>query len=195
MTSIKIKLPAPLPSEGLTPVKFKIWKSLVTTYLSQSQDYQRFLHGGVYSTWIAADENEHRLDNLHATDQAVNAAHNANRLQQRRTQLSTALSVVASITDPSQYDDIMMRSTSFQWIWNLIETDYDIQKKGRHFLKLDKIVFSNTGTESHTAFYKRLRAHFTDNLRKQGEQVKSMHPSMLMKNLVPHWKTQSCTWP
>ena len=76
----------------------------------------------------------------------------------------------------------MMRSTSIQWIWNLIETDYDIQKKGRHFLKLDKITFNKAGSESHMAFYKRLRAHFTDNLRKSGELVKSKNDQRLAED-------------
>ena len=108
-----------------------------------------------------------------------NAAQNPARLQTRRTQLATTLSIIASIADSSQYDDIMTRSTSIQWIWNLIETDYDIQKKGRHFLKLDKITFNRAGSESYMAFYKRLRAHFTDNLRKSGEIVKSKNDQRL----------------
>ena len=182
MSGIKIKLPDKLPSEGLTPVKFKIWKSLVTTYLQQSTDYQRFLQDGIYENWTAAEDNPQRIVDLHQDDQAANAGANRARLQTRRTQLATTLSIIASISDSSQYEDIMTRSTSIQWIWNLIETDYDIQKKGRHFLKLDKITFNKTGTESHMAFYKKLRAHFTDNLRKTGERVKSKNNQELTED-------------
>ena len=179
MSGIKIRLPEKLPSEGLTQVRFKIWKSMVITYLSQSVDYQRFLPGGAYENWLAADENEHRIESLDDNDKDATAARNPARLATRRTQLATVLSIIASISDTSQYDDIMMRSTGINWIWNLIETDADIQKKGRHFLKLDSIVYPANETETPIAFYKRLRAHFTDNLRKQGELVKSKNSQPL----------------
>ena len=179
MSGIKIRLPEKLPSEGLTQVKFKIWKSMTITYLQQSTDYQRFLPGGPYENWLAADENQHRIEALHNTDRDEDDTRNPARLTSRRTQLATVLSIIASISDLSQYNDIMTRSTSITWIWNLIETDADIQKKGRHFLKLDSIVYPSNETETPTAFYKRLRAHFTDNLRKQGELVKSRNDQRL----------------
>ena len=178
MSGIKIRLPQKL-SEKLTPVQFKIWKSQLITYLQQSTDYQRFMHGSKYETWTAAEEDGNRIANLHAEDPAPNVADNPARLATRRTQLGTFLSIIAGVADDSQYDDIMMRSTSLAWIWNTIETDYDIQKKGRHFLKLDSIVYKNDGTQSPMAFYKRLRAHFTDNLRKRGELVKSKNDQPL----------------
>ena len=56
----------------------------------------------------------------------------------------------------------MQRSTSIDWIWNLIEVDYDIQKKGQHFLKVDAITFNQAGAETPMSFYKRLRSFFTE---------------------------------
>ena len=177
MAQIKIRLPEKLPSEGLTPVKFKAWKGQLIIYLKQSVDYRRFLPGGFYANWSANDEVEDRIENLHAND---NPQHNPEqRLSDRRTQLETFLSIIAGLCDASQYEDVMQRSTSVEWIWNLIESDHDIQKKGRHFLKLDAITFDKTGTQTHTAFYKSLRSHFVDNLRKRGERVKSRNNEQL----------------
>ena len=179
MTTIKIKLPEKL-SEGLTPVKFKAWKGQLTVFLKQSRDYTRFLPGGIYANWLANEETENRIATLHATDTPAEAA--AERLQDRQTQLETFLSIIAGLCDASQYEDVMQRSTSVEWIWQLIETDYDIQKKGRHFLKLDALTYDKAGTETHTAFYKRLRSHFIDNLRKTGEKVKSRNDERLTED-------------
>ena len=64
---------------------------------------------------------------------------------------------MAGLVDDSQYEDVMQRSVSMDWIWRLIETDYDIQKTGRHFLKVDAITYNQAGAETPMAFYKRLR--------------------------------------
>ena len=128
MTTIKIKLPETLPAEKLTPVKFKAWKGQLTVYLKQSPEYRRFLPGGIYSTWSANVDVADRIQALHASDTPADAAARAPRLVDRQTQLETFLSIIASICHSSQYDDVMQRSTSVEWIWNLIESDYDIQK-------------------------------------------------------------------
>ena len=182
-TTIKIRLPQKLPPspEGLTPVEFKAWKGQVIVYLKQSADFRRFLTGGIYATWTANDEHQDRIQNVHATDQPANNAQLPQRLIDRQTQLETFLSIIAGICDTSQYDDIMQRSTSIEWIWNLIESDYDIEKKGRHFLKVDEISFKK-GQESYNAFYKRFRSHFSDNLRKTGERVKSRNNAQLTED-------------
>ena len=182
MTTIKIRLPEKLPSEKLTPVKFKAWKGQLVVFLKQSHDYRRFLHGGIYATWSANDEVQDRIAVLHADDQPQAGGDAGRLLADRQTQLETFLSIIAGLCDASQYEDVMQRSTNIEWIWNLIESDYDIQKKGRHFLKLDAIAYNKAGTESYTAFYKRLRSHFTDNLRKTGEQVGSRNNEQLTED-------------
>ena len=181
MTTIKIKLPETLPAEKLTPVKFKAWKGQLIVYLKQSPEYRRFLPAGIYSTWSANVDVADRIQALHASDIPGDAPARAPRLVDRQTQLETFLSIIASICHSSQYDDVMQRSTSVEWIWNLIESDYDIQKTGRHFLKIDEISFKK-GTESHNAYYKRLRSHFSDNLRKTGEKQKSKNDTALTED-------------
>ena len=94
-----------------------------------------FLEGGTYQEWTSADKNVHRIPRLNQNDRpGPEEGTAAELLIERQTQLATLLTIVGGIVHNSQYKDVMRRSTSMKWIWNLIETDYDIQKKGRHFL-------------------------------------------------------------
>ena len=182
-TGIKIKLPEKLPTQGLTPVALKAWKGQLTLFLRQSRVFRRFLTGGLYANWTAAEEDQNRIDDLHADDipgQNHQPGDDRNgRLAERRNQLETFLGIIAGLCDPCQYEDILQRSTSVEWIYRLIEVDHDIQKKGRHFLKLADIKYDKNGSEKPNIFYKRLRSHFLDNLRKTGERVKSRNNAAL----------------
>ena len=185
-TKVRVSLPEKLPNEGLTAVDFETWRSDVLIYLSQSEEYERFLSGGVYSTWEALDDEPSRLTELAETDHppapnAQNAAAIATRLATRNKQLKTMLGQVAGKCNKSMYRDVMDKSTCMEDIWELIEIDYDIQKKGRHFMKLDLIRFNPAGSETANAFYRRLRCFFADNLRLKGEQLKSKKGKPLLK--------------
>ena len=65
----------------------------------------------------------------------------------------------------------MLRSISLDWIITHIEEIYDIEKKGEHFLNLYMITFDKTSGETFNQFYKRLRNHFEDNLRKKNDVI------------------------
>ena len=174
MAAARIKLlpPEKLPAEGLTAVKFEAWRSTLVVFLKQNDDFRRFLPGGIYAQWTAADENPDRiaaLDNDDAPQAGNNNENAAQRLEKRQTQLETMLTHIAGLVDPTEYKDVMIRSTSVDWIWRLIEADNDIEKKGRHFLKLDTLHFNKSGNEKPAAFYRRFRSFFSDNLRKTGE--------------------------
>ena len=176
-TRVKIQAPVNLPPTGLSPVTLKAWKAQLTVYLKQSETYRRFLTNGVYEAWTAADVNEDRIlalheDDTYADDVVGFANLNVARLTERRIELETFLSIIANLCDTSDYEDIMMYSTSLDWVIKHIEQVNDIQKKGVHFLKLYQITFNKTSGETYTAFYKRFRGHFQDNLRKQGDIVK-----------------------
>ena len=64
----------------------------------------------------------------------------------------------------------------------MIEVDLDIQKKGRHFMKLDSIHFDKASGETPTIFYKRLRSFFSDNLRKIADIQRSKNDVALTEN-------------
>ena len=169
---LKISVPSKLPktSEGNTPVQFKTWRDRLIIYLKQSKECRLFLEGGIYQTWTAAVVNPNRVPRLDQTDQpGRDDGTAADHLIERQTQLATMLSLIAGVVDDSQYEDVMKRSTSVAWIWSLVEVDFNIQKKGKHFLKVDAITYNRAGAEAPLAFYKRLRSFFSDNLRKTGE--------------------------
>lgn len=172
---LKITLPAKLPpaSEGITPVDFETWKDKILVYLKQSKECRLFFTGGKYGTWTAAVKNPNRIVALHAEDQPGENDDPAEFLEGRRIELDACLCVIAGVVHSSQYKDVMRRSTSLEWIWNQIEVDYNLQKKGRHFLKIDAITFNPAGAEAPVSFYKRFRGFFEDNLRKRGERVAS----------------------
>ena len=123
---VKVQPPAKLPPTGLTPVTLKAWKSGLVVYLKQSVEYRRFLPGGIYATWTAAENNAHRITILKDSDRIAatvegHAAQNATRLIERRVELETFLSIVANLCDTSDYEDILMNSISLDWIIKHIE--------------------------------------------------------------------------
>ena len=189
--NIKVLPPQQLPQTGVTPVSFKVWKSTLMVYLSQRDAYRRFLPGGVYHTWTAADIDPDRINALHANDQPV-AGPNANqaavqqaiddRLAMRRLELETMLSQIASLCCTSDYEDVMAYSINLNWIWTHLEKTYNIEKKGVHFMKLSSITFDKTNGETHVAFYKRLRNHFQDNLRQNGDTIRWKNDQVLTEN-------------
>lgn len=184
---LKIAVPTKLPptSEGISPVEFKTWKGRLIIYLRQNRECRLFLEGGIYSTWVAAKIFPDRIRALHATDApGENDGTDAEHLMERQTQLATLLDLVGGVVDASQYEDVMQKSTGMPWIWNLIKVDYNIQKKGRHFLKIDAYSFNPAGAETPLAFYKRFRSFFTDNLRKRGERDASNENVVLTANEV-----------
>ena len=190
-TNIKVNPPTQLPTTGVTPISFKVWKSSLIVYLQQRVAYQRFMPGEAYATWTSADNNPDRIAALDANDQPpadggqnqvqIQAAVDA-RLQDRRLELETMLSQIATLCSTSDYDDIMTYSTGLTWIWQHLEQNYDIQKKGVHFMKLGKITFDKTNGESQVAFYKRMRSHFTDNLRQTGDTIQWKDNHVLTEN-------------
>ena len=103
--------------------------------------------------WIKAETNENRIENLHADDTLPNTERdyvnqNAARLEDRRVELETFLSIIANLCDTSDYEDILNNSTSFNWILKHIEQVYDLEKKGVHFLKLNTLSYDPTSEET-----------------------------------------------
>ena len=61
MSSIKIYPPNTLPAEGITDVQFQIWCQELEVYLEIEEKFRKFLPGGKYDKWIAAEQNEKRI--------------------------------------------------------------------------------------------------------------------------------------
>ncbi len=68
MATIKIYPPQQLPAEGVTDVQFKIWSEELEVYLDIDDRFQKFLPGGRYDNWLAAESNPDRLTVAKAPD-------------------------------------------------------------------------------------------------------------------------------
>ena len=51
MRVIKLSPPEVLPSDSISSVDFKVWRSHATTFLTQCSDNRRFIKGGEYEKW------------------------------------------------------------------------------------------------------------------------------------------------
>ena len=105
-------------------------------------------------------------------DTPENNAEVAEKLAQRRINLETFLAIIARYSDEGDFDDIMEKSTSLEWIHQLHERRYGIQRKGRYLHRLDSIRFDKATMTDHFKFYSDLRSCFKSNLRKKDEFVR-----------------------
>lgn len=122
------------------------------------------------STGHLLKKTPNRIRGLHADDNEGTADEKIKRLDKRRRDLHTMLSIIGRKVDQYDYDDVMNLSTSIQFIWNIIELVYDIGRKGVHFLELEKIKYDSG--ESPTKFYKKVYHHIMDNLYKKDDTLK-----------------------
>ena len=171
-TRVRIEPPNQLPSAGLTPIKYKQWKVATKIFLQQTPEFREYYPGGKYPTWTPLEDNPHRIDDLNANDNVPQNTNRDEHLAQRRINLETFLGIIARYSDEGDFDDIMEKSSSLEWIFSLHERRYGIQKKGRYFNRIDSIRFDKTTMSDHHKFYTDLRACFKSNLRKEGDTIK-----------------------
>lgn len=128
----------------------------------------------IYSVWKALQKGK-RITKLHADDpdlpdlEKIKDADEKKRkkdklLLKRNSQLQKCIQMIAYFLHYTEVEDVIQRSTSIPWIWNYLRQHYNIESKGVHFLKVAKI--------TPQTFYRKLRAAFLDNLRKQGDVIK-----------------------
>lgn len=172
MSRVKIDPPNQLPSSGLTSIKYKQWKIALKIFLHQTVEFREFYPGGKYETWTAYEDNPLRIARKAENDNPPQGVQNAEHLAQRQIQLETFLGIIARYSDEGDFDDVMEKSTSLEWIYNLHERRYGIQKKGRYFNRIDSIRFDKTTMTDYHKFYTDIRSCFKSNLRKRGENIK-----------------------
>ena len=171
-TRVRIEPPNQLPSSGVTPIKYKQWKVALKIFLQQTPEFREYYPGGKYTNWSPLEDNPHRIDNLADNDTPPPTSDRTEHLAQRRINLETFLGIIARYSDEGDFDDIMEKSSSLEWIFNLHERRYGIQKKGRYFNRIDTIRFDKATMSDYHKFYMDLRACFKSNLRKEGDTIK-----------------------
>lgn len=173
MTSrIRVEPPAQLPSTGLTSIKYKQWKVALKIFLQQTPEYREYFPGGLYPTWQPSEDYPNRIKVLDKDDIPEKDVPNKEHLAQRRIHLETFLGIIARYSDEGDFDDIMEKSTSLEWIHLIHERRYGIQRKGRYFHKLDSLRFDKATMTDYYKFYSDVRSCFKGNLMKAGEMVK-----------------------
>ena len=164
MSSIKIYPPNQLPSEGVTDVQFAIWKEELEVYLEIEDKFQKFLPGGRYATWTAAETNEERITRPKSPDLEEH-------LPKIRRELRQFITLVAKYVHMDYYNPIVRHSTSLQWVYKKIREDYDIQQQGIHFLNILDIVYDPTAQTTPIGFYNSYRSHIMGNMAKKGDVI------------------------
>ena len=168
---IKIDPPNALPSTGITSIQYKQWKIALKIFLQQTADFREFYPGGKYPSWEALEDDPNRIKKLSSDDKTAIAADNTEQLAQRRINLETFLGIIARYSDEGDFDDIMEKSTSLEWIHQLHERRYGIQRKGRFFHRLNSVRFDKATMSDYFKFYTDIRSCFRSNLLKTGDPV------------------------
>ena len=169
---IKIDPPSQLPSSGVTAIQYKQWKVALKIFMHQTPEFREFYPGGLYPTWKCLEEDPNRLQKTTILDTPPDGIDKKEHLAQRRIYLETFLGIIARYSDEGDFDDIMEKSTSLEWIFQHHERRYGIQRKGRYLFRLDNIRFDKSTMDDYNKFYNDLRSCFKSNLRKKDEFVK-----------------------
>ena len=140
---LKLLQPKELPADGLTSAEFKPWQNHVINFLQQDVENFRFLPGGKYAAWHAANENvnQRRISQLVDDDEdklalvadatLTEAARNAQLvklLDSRNSQLGKMLQHIMSFAHYTEADDIDQSSTSMEWIFNYLRAHYNLPR-------------------------------------------------------------------
>ena len=190
MPTIKIYPPAQLPEKKLNETQFNIWKEELEVYISQEKCFKIFLPGQPYSQWQSAEEYPNRIRQLNAADtvrpnqdmtEAEAILENEEKLSDMRVNLRTVLAIVGKCVAEGHYNSIIRHSTSLQWIYDTLRSDYNIQTKGIHFLNIIELKY-DPETQTPVAFYNEYRTIIVNNLAKNGDTIKYKNEGNLQQD-------------
>ena len=132
-----------------------------------------------YNTWKKEEEarNGNRITELEPEDgQDANGDALAPEvidrlLKQKNRNLRTFLSIIGKCVSQGHYSSVVKHSQSFTHICSNLRRDYDIQKKGIHFLNILELKYDD---EKMTPinFYNQYRTIISNNLGKSGDIIK-----------------------
>ena len=180
MPSIKIYPPNQLPEKKLTETQFNIWREELEVYLSQEKCFKVFLPGQIYQEWESAESYSDRIRTLNAADivtpngernRQAAQLENEEKLADIRVHLRTVLAIVGKCVTEGHYNTVVRHSTSLEWIYNTIRSDYDIQTKGIHLLNIVDLKY-DAKSQTPVAFYNEYRSIIVNNLARRGDIIK-----------------------
>ena len=186
-TSIKIYPPSKLPDRNVSETQFNIWSEELEVYLSQERDFSMFLPGGRYETWSNHEINPLRINDIKQEDRYIAGnvyvgvdqeplseedaeRLNADVLDKVRKNLRTVLSIIGKCVSEGHYTSIVKHSTSIEWIYSTLRSDYDIQQKGIHFFNILDVKYESS-KDTPVSFYNQYRTVVSNNLAKSGDII------------------------
>ena len=183
MPSIKVYPPSQLPDRGVNETQFNIWIEELEVYISQEAEFRVFLTGEEYDKWESKENNSERIVALKGADidDTREATKNAALLKLRQRQLRTVLSIVGKCVSSGHYDAVMRHSTSLESIYDMLRSDYDMQKKGIHFLNLLDMKYEATNLTP-IAFYNQYRTMITSNLARANDVIKYKNNTVMIED-------------
>ena len=173
MPTIKIYPPTQLPDRNVTETQFSIWCEELEVYLAQEEDFAQFLSDGKYSVWQSKEVNADRITQLHNEDvpNPNNQASRAAKLREVRTKLRTVLAIIGKCVSEGHYNSVIRHSSSLDWIYNTLRSDYNIQKRGIHFFNILDVKY-DPNNDTPVSFYNKYRTVIVNNLSKTGDIIK-----------------------
>ena len=189
--TIKIYPPNPLPDRNVTETQFSIWTEELEVYLSQEKDFAYFLPGGAYETWSSYENDRSRINDIKEEHRTIPGqvgretitqiqadARNDEFLQKLRHNLRTVLSIIGKCVSQGHYATVTKHSTSIQWIYDTLRSDYDIKQRGIHFFNLLDLKFDGE-KQTPVVFYNQYRTLISNNLGKAGDTIKYKNNTIL----------------
>ena len=162
MPAIKIYPPDPLPQEKVSDAQFNIWKNKLEVYLNREKSYRKFLPGGQYSTWIAAEQNELRI---------TTALNETDDIQDIQCELREVITLISEVVHIDYYNPIHRQSTSLEWIYKKLRKDYNIQQQGIHYLQILDFKYDPTENVTPIGFYNSYRSFIIGHMKKKGTKL------------------------
>ena len=135
---------------------------------------------GRYETWLPAEENPNRLDEVDEKDTVYKAEPNQHtvdndatekNLNKRIRSLRTVLSLIGKCVTQGHYTAVTKHSTSMKSIYSMLRRDYDIQQRGIHFLNILDLKYDEQKTTP-VAFYNQYRTQIVNNLAAKNDVIK-----------------------
>ena len=163
MATIKIYPPKQLPIEGVTESAFNIWKEELEIYIDLDTRFQKFLPGGRYETWEAAESCSDRIRTPKPED--------VDNITTYRKELRQFLAIIAKLIHPDYFNPILRHSTSLEWIYTRIRQDYNLEQQGIFFLNILDIKWDETAQTTPIGLYNNYRSLIMGNLGQSGDKI------------------------
>ena len=143
-------------TENDTISSFTAWQSSLLYYLSENDQYARFL-GPRYVWQKKSVVNRGLVAEVEPVPEA-----DRKTAVQKNIILKRMLNIIAQFSPPLLRNDITEKSMSLNWIWQRIPKHYSFSQSEVNFLRLSEI--RQNPDERYETLFQRIVAHLDDNL-------------------------------